>query len=64
MKMNNLDSHILRLHCLTLQSYTKSTKTKQCSKRTSLQVITQLNVTTNTSIKNGKQVKKQQQTPT
>ena len=45
-------------HRLTLKLQTKATKTKQCSTETCLQIIVLLNITINTSIKNGKQVNK------
>ena len=49
--MKNLDTDVLRLHCLTLKLQTKATKAKQCRKQNCLQVIVLLNITTNTSTK-------------
>ena len=62
MKMENLDTGVLILHRLILKLHTKVTKTKQCSKQTCLQIIILLNMTTNTSLKNGKQLNKNTQT--
>ena len=61
-KMKNLDAGIFLLHRLTLKLLTKAAKIKQCSKQTCLQIIVLLDITTNTSIKNDKQVNKNSQT--
>ena len=60
--MKNLDAGVLVLHHLTLKLLIKATKTKQCSKQTCLQIIVLLNITTNTTIKNGKEINKNTQT--
>ena len=54
MKIKNLDTGVLFL--------TRFAKTEQCSKQTCLQIIVLLNITTKTSVKNGKQVNKNTQT--